>query len=184
MIISSLIPRSTLFMSKKKAVAAPAKKIQVKMLKYVEGTGHVGEIVMVTPAFFNNKLRPSSSAIMITDEEVAKERADAERLKAETDAKAQALKERLDDLTLVLKRKAGPDGQLFGGVGAKMIVEELTKILGDEFLNNKGVKIVSIVNLDGEAIKGDIKHTGQFGASMSLTKEISASFTIIVDADT
>jgi ribosomal protein L9 len=94
------------------------------------------------------------------------------------------LKERLDDLTLVLKRKAGPDGQLFGGVGAKMIVEELTKMLGDEFLNNKGVKIVSIVNLDGEAIKGDIKHTGQFGASMSLTKEISASYTIVVDADT
>jgi ribosomal protein L9 len=40
------------------------------------------------------------------------------------------------------------------------------------------------VNADGEAIKGDIKHIGQFGASMSLTKEISASFTIVVDADT
>jgi ribosomal protein L9 len=170
-------------MSKKKAVAAPVKKIQVKMLKYVEGTGHLGEIVNVTPAFYNNKLRPTSSAVVISDEEVAKERADAQRLQAETNASALALKEQIDNLTLVLHRKAGPDGQLFGGIGPKMIMEELHKLIADDFLHHKTVKIASLTTEDGTTLRGDIKHTGRFGASLSLTKDISVSFAIQVDTD-
>jgi large subunit ribosomal protein L9 len=170
-------------LSKKKTVPAAVKKIQVKMLKYVEGTGHVGEIVMVTPAFFQNKLRPSASAIMITDEEVMKEKSEAEALEKETRAKAEALKERIVDLSLLLKRKAGPDGHLFGGIGPKCIMEELEKSTNDDFLKQKGVKIISITNEDGSNVNGDIKHTGVFKASLSLTKDISGSFGIIVEAE-
>ena len=170
-------------LSKKKAVPAAVKKIQVKMLKYVEGTGHLGEIVMVTPAFFQNKLRPSASAIMITDEEVMKEKSEAETLEKETRAKAEALRERIVDLSLLLKRKAGPDGHLFGGIGPKCIMEELEKSTNDDFLKQKGVKIISITNEDGSDVNGDIKHTGVFKASLSLTKDVSGSFGIIVEAE-
>ena len=172
-----------LHLSKKKTVPAAVKKIQVKMLKYVEGTGHLGEIVMVTPAFFQNKLRPSASAIMITDEEVMKEKSEAETLEKETRAKAEALRERIVDLSLLLKRKAGPDGHLFGGIGPKCIMEELEKSTNDDFLKQKGVKIISITNEDGSDVNGDIKHTGVFKASLSLTKDISGSFGIIVEAE-
>jgi large subunit ribosomal protein L9 len=182
-ILSAPIRPATQLLSKKKAAPAAVKKIQVKMLKYVAGTGSVGEIVMVTPAFFNNKLRPSSSAVMISDEEVAKAKAEAAALEKETNAKAEALKERMDDLSLQLKRKAGPDGQLFGGIGPKAIVEELNKVLADDFLHHKGVRIAAITDSDGNSMQGDIKHTGEFGATLSLTRDISATFAIIVEPE-
>ena len=174
---------AVLQLSKKKAAPAPVKKIQVKMLKYVEGTGHVGEIVMVTPAFFQNKLRPSASAVMITDEEVAKAKLEAEALEKETREKAEVLKERLDGLSITLRRKAGPDGHLFGGIGPKCIMDELETIINDNFLKQKNVKIISITNEDGSEMNGDIKHTGVFNASLSLTKDISGLFGIIVETE-
>lgn len=172
--------------SKKKATVAPVKKIQVKMLKYMEGTGHVGEIVLVTPAFFNNKLRPTSSAVIISDEQVAQQRADADLLEQETNAKASALRDRLTDLSLRLRRKAGPEGHLFGGIGPKALMDELHKVLeGDEddFLNHKGVKVTSITDSEGNDMRGDIKHTGEFRVNMSLTKDITASFGITVETE-
>lgn len=172
-----------LLLSKKKATPTPVKKIQVKMLKYVEGTGHVGDVVMVTPAFFQNKLRPSASAIMITDEEVMKEKAEAEARENETRAKAEALKEQIVDISLSIVRKAGPDGHLFGGIGPKCIMDELSKVVNNDFLKQKGVKIVSITNDDGVEITGDIKHTGVYKASINLSKEIYGSFRIVVQSD-
>ena len=172
-----------LHLSKKKAAPTPVKKIQVKMLKYVEGTGHVGEIVMVTPAFFQNKLRPSSSAAMITDGEVMKAKMEAEILDKETFAEAEALKERIADVSIVIRRKAGPDGHLFGGIGPKCAMEELEKSIQNDFLKQKGIKIISIMNEDGSELDGDIKHTGVYKASLSLTKDISGMFGIIVEAE-
>ena len=179
---AQLRPKTQL-LSKKKVAPASVKKIQVKMLKYIDGTGSIGDIVMVAPAFFNNKLRPTSSAVIISDEEVKKEEAEATALEKEINAKAEALKERMDDLSLNFKRKAGPDGQLFGGIGPKGITEELDKVLADDFLNHKGVKIVAITDGDGMDMRGDIKHTGKFGATLALTKNISATFTIVVDPE-
>jgi large subunit ribosomal protein L9 len=172
-----------LFLSKKKASPTPVKKVQVKMLKYVEGTGHVGEVVMVTPAFFQNKLRPSASAIMITDEEVMKEKAEAEARENETRAKAEAMKEQIVDLSLLMVRKAGPDGHLFGGIGPKCIMDELSKAVNDDFLKQKGIRIASISNEDGMDVTGDIKHTGVYKVSINLTKEIYGSFNIVVQSE-
>jgi ribosomal protein L9 len=171
-------------MSKKKAVAAPPKKIQVKMLKYVEGTGHVGEIVMVTPAFFQNKLRPSASAVMITDEEVIKAKAEQAAQEQETRTKAEALKEQLTGLSITILRKAGPEGHLFGGIGPKSIMEELGKYIQDDFLKLKSVKISSIADDNGDVLRGDVKHTGSYHVSLSLTNDISATFDIIVAPET
>ena len=175
--------KSALQLSKKKAAPASVKKIQVKMLKYVEGTGHVGEIVMVTPAFFQNKLRPSSSAVMITDEEVTRAKLETAALEKETRVKAEALKERITDLSISIRRKAGPDGHLFGGIGPKCIMEELEKTINDDFLKQKSVKIMSVTNEVGSALDGDIKHTGVYKASLSLTKDISGLFDITVEAE-
>jgi ribosomal protein L9 len=175
---------TALRLSKKKTVAAPPKKIQVKMLKYVEGTGHVGEVVMVTPAFFQNKLRPTASAFMISNEEVLKEKAEQAAQEQETRAKAESLKEQLTGLSISMLRKAGPDGHLFGGIGPKSITEELGKQIHDDFLKNKSVKIQSIADENGGVLRGDVKHTGTYHVFLSLTNDISASFDMIVAPET
>jgi large subunit ribosomal protein L9 len=181
----------TILLAKKKSSpssssSAPAasKKIQVKMLKHVAGTGSAGDVVLVTPAFFNNKLRPTHSAMIITDEQVKEERARADRAERLTNAKAGELREAIGALTLVLRRKAGPDGQLFGGIGAKMIVDELESVLQDDFLHQqKSVKVTAVTGADGNRMAGDIKHTGEFRATISLTKDIAATVAIHVEAE-
>ena len=171
--------------SKKKGSATAAtKKIQVKMLKHVAGTGQAGQVVMVTPAFYNNKLRPTKSAEMITDEQVQKEQATAAAAEKETKGKATQLKEKLSDFTLTVTRKAGPDGKLFGGIGPKVVADELKSHVGDDFLGNKGVKISGLLSSDRKKIRGDIKQTGEYGVSIELTKGISAEFSLVVQAET
>ena len=169
--------------SKKKAAAAVPKKFQVKMLKYVEGTGLLGEVVMVTPAFFNNKLKPTKSAEIISDQEVQKDLDETrETLKAQN-AAANAVLEDLEDFVMVISRKAGPDGQLFGGIGPKCIMEELSNKLPKDVWAEKGVRVTAVMDENGTKMKGDIKHIGKFSATICLTKEISGKFPISIEEE-
>lgn len=168
---------------KKKAAVAATKKFQVKMLKHVAGTGQAGEVVMVTPAFFNNKLRPSKSAEIVSDEEVKRERDESQ---AKTDAINEAAKEiegELDGFTMVISKKSGPNGQLFGGISPKNLMDELSTQLPKDIWNEKGVKITAVMDEDGKKMKGDIKHVGKFQAQVSLTKKLKGNFDISIEAD-
>lgn len=170
--------------AKKKAAPAASKKVQVKLLKHVAGTGQAGEVIMVTPPFFNNKLRPTQSAELISDDQVEMEKAQAALQAKERQVKAAAVQEQVQGETIVLKRKAGPDGQLFGGIGAKVIMEELKAKTGeDDFLDSKGVKITALLDEDGRKMRGDIKHTGSFQAMLQLSKQVAATVKIEVHAD-
>jgi ribosomal protein L9 len=164
------------------AKKAAAKKIQVKMLKDVPGTGQRGDVVQVTPAFFNNKLLPSRSAEVISDEEVAAQESEKAAALAQEKIEATALKEALELKTLELKRKAGPDGHLFGGVNAKNVMEEIVSQFPghNSFWNKKSVKITGLTNGDGKKMRGDIKVLGEFGAEISLTKDIQSSVKLVV----
>lgn len=176
---------SSLLQAKKKSAApAASKKIQVKLLKHVAGTGQAGDVVMVTPPFFNNKLRPTKSAQLISNEQVELEQAAADLAEEELQNKATSLKEQLEGEPLVLTRKTGPDGQLFGGIGAKNIIDELKATTGAaDFMGQKGVKITGLTDGEGKKMRGDIKHTGSFKASISLTKDIRATVEIEVKAE-
>jgi len=169
-----------LFAKKKKTAPAATKKIQVKMLKHVAGTGQQGQVVMVTPAFFNNKLRPQQAAKVISDEEVAEEQSEKQKKDQEEKAKANELKDKLDELELTLVRKAGPEGHLFGGVGPKLIMSELHSEIADDFLKHKWVKVADVLNAeDGKKIKhGDIKEIGEYQARINLLSSADGGSTI------
>lgn len=169
--------------SKKAAGPATSKKVQVKLLKHVAGTGQAGDVINVTPAFFNNKLRPTKSAVMISDDEVEKQNADAEATAAETKAKATELQTKLSEITLTISRKAGPEGQLFGGLSPRGVVQELQKLIDDDFLNEKSVKIAEVTDSQGSKIRGDVKKTGSYSAKIVLTKDISAKFSITINPE-
>jgi large subunit ribosomal protein L9 len=170
---------TTLF-AKKKVVAAAPKKIQVKLLKHIAGTGQAGEVIMVTPAFFNNKLRPTKSAEIISDEQVEKERAESKARQAALNAAANEIVDTLQDFVLSIRRKSGPDGQLFGGIGPKLIMEELSKQLPNALWSEKSTRITKLMDDEGQTLKGDIKHIGTFSADVSLTKEVTAHVEISI----
>ena len=174
---------SSLYAKKKKNAPAAAKKVQVKLLKHVAGSGQAGDVIQVTPAFFNNKLRPNKSAEIISDEQVAEEQSQAEEDERIKTSKASELQELLSGMIINIKRKAGPDGQLFGGIGAKLIMEEVQKKVTDEFLNEKWVKVTEVLDENGKKMRGDIKHTGEFGARIALLSDVSAKLSLVVEAE-
>jgi len=181
--LASPQPRtSSLFAAKKDA---KAKKLQVRLLKDVPGTGQKGDVVLVTPPFFQNKLQRTHLAELISDDEVKEIESEQAAQKKEETEHATALQEQLQDWTLTMKRKAGPDGQLFGGIGPKLLMEELQTQFVDLvfFQQQKSVKIVAMMDENGKKMKGDIKHTGEFAAKLSLTKDIAAEFKISVEAE-
>jgi large subunit ribosomal protein L9 len=174
---------SALYAKKAAGPASTSKKVQVKLLKHVAGTGQAGDVINVTPAFFNNKLRPTKAAVMISDDEVEKQNADSDAAAAETKAKATELQTKISEITLTISRKAGPEGQLFGGLSPKGVIQELQNLINDDFLNEKGVKIAELTDSNGSKIRGDLKRVGQFFAKIVLAKDISAKFSITIHAE-
>ena len=174
---------TTQLWAKKKTAPAATKKIQVKMLKHVAGTGSAGDVVLVTPAFYNNKLRPTKSAVPITDDEVEAEELEKRGQEEANNAAANKIKVQLEnDFTLVIRKKSGPDGQLFGAVKPKVILDALRANVDDAYLNEKQVKIAQITQ-DGKKMRGDIKHVGDYRVNLALTKDISAKFDVSVKGE-
>jgi large subunit ribosomal protein L9 len=163
-----------------------SKKIQVKMLKYVAGTGRIGDIVQVTPAFYQNMLRPSQSAIAVTDEEIEQERKRIQSMEIERNSAAMNIQNQLKDQTITIRRKAGPDGHLFGSIGPKLIMEDAMKnqlFNQAEILDPKRLKVISIIDANGNELKTDIKYVGDYEAKISLTKDIDVKLKVTVQPE-
>lgn len=94
----------------------------------VRGLGHRGETVSVKPGYARNYLFPGGLAYEATDANVRRladekkkydEKMMAEKTVAETVAK------KMDGLTVVVSKKAGDEGQLYGSVTASEIADAL-----------------------------------------------------------
>jgi large subunit ribosomal protein L9 len=166
---------------KKDTTVGKGSKVQVKLLKHVAGTGQAGEIIMVAPAFFTNKLQKTGSAKRISDEEVQKEMAEKDSLTKEQKANAMVVKKKLEEMKMSFSKKAGDEGHLFGSVGFKVILAELKKEFPQGCLDGKQVKITEIKNSDGKKVRGgDIKEVGEYSVSVSLLKDVSAKLELSV----
>lgn len=175
------IATTVLFAKKKKdTTVGKGGKIQVKLLKHIAGTGQAGDIINVAPAFFRNKLEKSGSAIRISDEEVEQETTEKMQKDAAERASANDMKEKIDSMTLTLIRKAGPELQLFGGINYKTILGELKNEFPKGALDAKYIKITQVKGEDGKVLKHDIKYIGEYEATISLLKGISAIFKVSV----
>mmetsp|Transcript_4837 Transcript_4837/g.6261 ORF Transcript_4837/g.6261 Transcript_4837/m.6261 type:complete len:250 (+) Transcript_4837:126-875(+) len=173
----------TLFAKKKKdTTVGKGGKVQVKLVKHVAGTGQAGDIIMVAPAFFTNKLQKTGSAIRITDEEVAKEAEKQASHEKELKANASDVKHKLEEMKFSITKKAGPDGHLFGGVGMKLIMTELKKEFPQGCLDGKQVKITQIKDGDGKKLQHDIKEVGDYSLTISLLKGVAANLDLSVMA--
>jgi ribosomal protein L9 len=143
--------------------SATSTKIQVKLLHHIAGTGQAGDVILVNPIFFDNKLRPQKLARVITDEEV---QAAVEKKQDQSDElmkQARAVKDLLDEETTaddaadaspyVLEfrdNQTGPDGKkLFGGIGPKKLMESLRNDCKEfDAYSKQFTKQVSIIDIE------------------------------------
>lgn len=104
--------------------------MEIILLEKVLNVGNLGDIANVKDGYARNYLIPQGKAKRATPAAKAEfeaRRAELEKIEAEKLAKATAIAEKLEGVTLKLTQKAGVDGRLFGSVGNGDIAEELQR---------------------------------------------------------
>lgn len=137
----------------------------------VKGSGKAGEIVKVNDGYARNMLIPRGWAIEATKGNVrtlekAKEKQEEEE--AARKAAAVALSDKLKEIKVVIKTKAGEGGRLFGSITSKDIAEALEK--------QEGIK----VDKKKIQINQPIKALGKFDVNIKLYTEVTGILTVEV----
>lgn len=104
--------------------------MKVILLKDVKGMGKAGDVVNASDGHARNYLFPRGLAKEATEggmKVLEKQKAAEERKKQEELAEAKALADKISQLTVNLKGKAGDGGRLFGSITSKDIAEALEK---------------------------------------------------------
>ncbi len=96
----------------------------------VKGQGKKGQLVDVSDGYARNFLLPKGLAKEATNSNInilkGKKESLEYKIKTETD-EAKAIAEKMKEIKVSLKAKAGANGKLFGSVTSKDVAEELTK---------------------------------------------------------
>lgn len=138
--------------------------MKVILTEDLRGTGKKGETVDVKEGYGRNYLIPEGLALPATEsnqkrfENIIKNLHDKKGrvLKAAAD-----IKEKLEEISLVIKKKAGADGKLFGSVTHKDVADAIKETLDVE-INRKSVRI-------NEPIKSTGAHTLEIHLEQNVT---------------
>lgn len=144
--------------------------MKVILTQDVKGTGKKGDIVNVSDGFANNFLLKKKVAVVANDENlnVLKNKQSSEQHKKDEELKAALqVKEKIDGKTVVLEKKAGDGGRLFGAVTAIDVCD--------------GIKTSLAIEIDKRKIvlKNAIKSIGKFEVEIKIHKDVSAK--VLVD---
>ena len=145
--------------------------MKVILLCDVKGQGKKDQIVEVSDGYARNFLFPQKKAVPAdaksTSELKSKEEAKQYRISEDRKA-AQALADKIKNVTVDIVMGHGQDGRLYGSVTSKDIATELSKLLGVEIDKRK-------INL-----KEAIKAYGNYDVEIKLLQDISAKFVVKV----
>ncbi|REK72000.1 50S ribosomal protein L9 [Paenibacillus paeoniae] len=109
--------------------------MKVIFLQDVKGQGKKGQVKDLSEGYVRNFLLPKGLAKLASDgnlKTLEVQNASEEKRKQKEKEDAEALGKRLEEMTIVVKAKAGEGGRLFGAITSKQIAEALAA---------KGVKI-------------------------------------------
>jgi large subunit ribosomal protein L9 len=147
--------------------------MKVILTEKVKALGTIGEIVSVSAGFARNFLFPQKLAILADDKNSNvlkdKQKALAKKIGAEKTA-AEAVKKKLEGMTVELIKKVGANGRLFGAVTSQEIAKELEK---------QGVMVERrLLTVDGS-----IKSLGTYDVKAKLFNDVTADFKLKISID-
>jgi large subunit ribosomal protein L9 len=125
--------------------------VQVLLLKDIRRLGKAGEVRAVSDGYARNYLIPRGLAVVATDgairrTEVQKAIQDEREERIRSDSAA--LAERLSEMTLTFKVKAGEQGRLYGSVTSADIAAEIEKLTG-QAVDKRKVELEEPIRLLG-----------------------------------
>jgi large subunit ribosomal protein L9 len=147
--------------------------MKVILKEDVQNLGQQGDVVEVKSGYARNYLMPQKLAILFTKQQKKSieeaQRVEERKLEREKDQLESVLKQ-VEDLSLSLKMQSEKDSKLFGSV---------TKLDIVKLLEENGITIdKKYVDLSSP-----IKTLGEHKVNIVFTKEMSASFTLVVEKE-
>ena len=148
--------------------------MEVILLEKVENLGSLGDRVHVKPGYGRNFLIPSGKATPATEEHIKAfeaRRAELEKTAADALSEAEARRDKLGDMTITIKAKAGDEGKLFGSIGTADIA---AAIVAD------GVEVErSEVRLP----EGAFRQLGEYRVQIHLHTDVNTELTLVIEAE-
>lgn len=144
--------------------------MKIILLKDDKNLGNKGDVVNAKDGYARNFLIKNGIALEATKETMKilkkqKEEKEAEELRILNEAKA--LREKIEQVQLVIKSTVGDNGKLFGSITTKEIAEKLSKEIGVDIDKKK---------VDMESIKA----VGNFEGKVKLHSKVQAAVHVIV----
>ena len=148
--------------------------MKVILLEDIKGVGKKDEVINASDGYARNFLFPKKLAIEADSGNMGRlqSKKDSQAHKKEVEKEnAKQTAKKIEDITLVLKVKAGENGKIFGGVTSKEIADSLKK---DYQIEVDKKKIM---------IKETIKTLGSFNIDIKLFEGVNAKLKLkIVEA--
>jgi len=145
--------------------------MEVILLERIAGLGGLGDRVDVKPGYARNYLVPQGKALSATERNIARfgeRRAELERQAADEVVRAERRSADLASLDLVITRRAGGEGRLFGSVGIIDVAEAATEA-GVEVRRNE-VRMPD----------GPIRQTGRYEVPIRVHPDVEAAVRVAV----
>ncbi|MDD6735551.1 MAG: 50S ribosomal protein L9 [Clostridiales bacterium] len=139
----------------------------------IKGKGKKGQLVEVSDGYARNYLLPKKLAKEATNTNInimnGQNESEAHRRQVALE-EAQAQKEKMEGIEVVLTAKAGENGKLFGSITSKDVAEALTmqhhiKLDKKKFVMPEGIKSIGTTTVDVKI------HTGVTGKLKVVVKE-------------
>ena len=147
--------------------------MRVIFLDDIPHVARAGDVKEDKTGYARNYLLPKKLAVAASAQELARlesiRKAGLERQSKLKDG-AQALAERLESASVVLKVRSGPTGRLYGAVTNAMVAQELSTAMDVEF-DRRDVQL-----------EDTIHELGTFQARVRVHPELTASVTFVVEA--
>lgn len=151
--------------------------MKIVLLKDVEKLGKAGDIKEVADGHARNLLIPQGFAEVATPSAIKKSeilRA-MQAKKVETSlVQTEEFVSKIDNLTIKINAKANENGQLFGSISAKMIIDAMAATLNEKTLAIGETQIV---------IKEPIKEVGEYPIIINFDHGLEAAITVVIEAD-
>ena len=147
--------------------------MKVILTEKVPALGNIGEIVNVSAGHARNYLVPNGFAMVADDSNknllAAQQKSLAKKIQAQKDA-ANALKAKIEGMTIELIKKVGASGKLFGTVTNAELSKEL---------ESRGVEVERrLIHLEAP-----IKGLGIFNAKAKIFQDVEATFKVKISID-
>jgi len=145
--------------------------MEIILLEKVDRLGKLGDVVNVKNGFARNFLLPFGKAKIATEanvKELEERRAEFEAKEAETLSAAEALKVKLDEMSISISSKSGAEGKLFGSVGNADIAEAIVAAGVD--IEKKVVRLPA----------GPIRNAGEYEIDLHLHSDVNAQIKLTI----